>query len=332
MATIYDVAKSAGVSRSTVSRVLNDQEGVNPQTKKRVLEAINALHYKPNASARSLALQKCNVIGVVAKEITDTFYGSMIDTIYRKADANNYGVLFCINNLNRKAKVDYFHTLYGKVDGILFLGENTVTRHELQQYIEQSYPVVLIENNFNLSGTTTINIDNFQSAYMATSYLISRGHKKIAHIAGDSYSFEGMHRIKGYVQALQDHGVFWEEGLIRQCDYSAHHAYDCALELLDTYPDLTGVFCATDIMAAGFIQGALGKGFSVPQDLSVIGFDNLPQNQLPYHDVLPLTTVDQPREEMAAYAVEALIGQIQNGFVGENKIFPTELIIRKSTS
>lgn len=332
MATIYDVAREAGVSRSTVSRVINGKKEVNEETRRIVEEAMRRLDYRPNASARALASQKSYTLGVVSVGLTDPFYSSMIGSIYHSADELGYGTLFCVNNLGKQTKVDYFNILFGKVDGIIFVGENTVSYSELVRLVNAAYPVVLIENNMNIPEIISVNIDNFQGAYNATRYLIQLGHKKIAHMMGRKSSFEAADRLKGYTQALKDYGITMDAGLVKEGHYLFNNAYQCSKELLDERRDVTAIFCANDIMAAAFMHAAMERGLKVPDDISVVGFDDIKDSDLFLKEMPLLTTVRQPRRELAAYAVKTLVGKIERKEKGENKVFNTELVVRESTA
>lgn len=331
MANIYDVAREAGVSRSTVSRVINGKKEVNEETRQKIMDAMQRLNYSPNASARALALQKSHVIGVVAAGLTEPFFSGFIDGIFDSADEMGYGTLFCQNDHRNKTNINYFDVLHGKVDGIIFLGENTVSRSEVVKLADENYPVVMIESNFNIPGLVCVNIDNFQGAYAATRHLIQSGHKKIAHIMGRQNSFEANDRLKGFIQAMEDYGLRADSRLIKTGNFVYNDAYGCSTELLNHPREYSAVFCANDIMAAAFMHAAMEKGVGIPGDVSVIGFDDIGNNDLLIKEMPPLTTMRQPRREMAQYAVEALVRRIEEGTVLESKIFNTELVIRNST-
>ncbi|NLK21701.1 MAG: LacI family transcriptional regulator [Epulopiscium sp.] len=333
MITIYDVAKEAGVSRSTVSRVLNSRKEVKEETRIKVMNTIEKLNYNPNSAARALAMQANNAIGVVAAGLTDNFYAPIIDAIYTCSDKMGYGSLFCKHNSKNTVKVNYLSILFGKVDGIIFIGEKTVERSNLIRFIDGGYPVVSIFNkhNTNIPGVVNVNIDNFQGGYSATRHLIQLGHKKIAHIIGDRKSFEALDRFEGYKQALSDYGLDIDHNLIKQGSFSFRDGYHCGKELLASASPMTAIFCASDNIAAGFMHAALEKDISIPKDISVVGFDDINQSGLFLKDMPAITTIRQPRNQMAEYAVAALINQINKNKVEENKIFQTELIIRDST-
>lgn len=328
MVTIYDVARIAGVSRSTVSRVLNDRKEVNNETRARVQDAIRKLNYSPNVSAQALASQSTNTIGVVSFGMK-SFYSNFMDGIYYFADKMGYGTIFGVNNPVNKTRVNYLAMMNGRVDGIIFLGE-TVTRGELVRLLDENYPLVLIENDIRFPGVLSVNIDNYHGAYQATRYLIQLGHQKIAHIMGNPESTGAMERVKGYSQALEDHQLESGSNLIKVGNYLFNDGYRASRELLVECPDLTAVFCANDNTAVALIKAVFEKGLRVPEDISVIGFDDVSDQELLINNMPRLTTIRQPYQEMAKYAVEALIQLINHQESHGNKMFKGELIVRDS--
>lgn len=332
LSTIYDVALESGVSRSTVSRVLNGKKEVNEETRRKVMQVIKKLNFNANASARSLALQRNLTIGVVSAGLTDPFYSSIIDCIHESADEAGYGTLFCKNTPEHRTNFNYFNILYGKVDGILFVGENTVLRRDVIRLLDEAYPTVLIENDLTLPGAVCVNIDNFGGAYAAVRHLIHLGHKNIAHIMGKTGSFESQHRLNGYRQALDDYSLDCDKNLIKTGNFTFIDAYQSSKELLSERSNFDAVFCSSDLMAAGFMHAAYEKGLKIPDDVSVIGFDGIDDNSVFAKEMPGLTTVRQPRNAMAAYAVKALIHSIEKNDTLENKVFSTKLVIRNSTA
>jgi len=328
LVTIVDVAKMAGVSRSTVSRVLNNRKEVKKETRVRVQEAISKLNYAPNVTAQALASQATKTIGVVSFGMK-SFYSSFMDGIYYYADELGYGTIFGVNNPVNKTKINYLNMMNGRVDGIIFLGE-TVTHQELLRLLESNYAVVLIENDIRFPGLINVNIDNYHGAYQATKYLINLGHEKIGHIMGDPNSAGATERLHGYSQALEDHHLETNANLIKVGNYLFDQGYTAAIDLLKENP--TAVFCANDNMAIAFIKAAGEEGLKVPEDISIVGFDDVYDQELIIKNMPLLTTIRQPYQEMAKYAVKALIHLITHKEALGNKVFKGELIIRQSAS
>lgn len=331
MSNIYDVAREAGVSRSTVSRVLNNRSEVNEETRLKVLDAIQKLNYQPNATARSLALSKSNTIGVITKHIANTFYAEFIESIHVTAEKAGYGTLFSFCNTEFKSGIDYTGILNGKVDGIIFVGENTFSDAQLQVLAKNGIPTVVIESKDVGASAISVNINNFEAAYNATSYLIMLGHRKIAHIYGNKDMYEFSERIEGYKAALKKNGITVDERIMQDGNFRAADSMKRAEKLFNSQPDITAAFCANDIMAAGVIQAAISMGKRIPEDFSVIGFDDMIIPELIPFNLPSITTVRQPKKEMAEYAVGAVVDWIENGTKGQNKVFDTDFIIRNST-
>lgn len=331
MVSIYDVAKKANVSKSTVSRVINNQAGVKGEKRQKVLEVMKELNYHPNSSARSLASKKNNTIGVVVRwMLGHTFYSKFIDGIYQTASKLGYGVLFCVNNINFKEGVPYSDILLGKVDGIIFLGHDSVSRKEVIKLNDQNFPLVLIDSNYNIPGIMEINVNNFNAAYNAVKYLIQLGHKRIAHFMGDKNAFDAIERFKGYKQALKDYELEYNEDLVIEGNYYFDNAYSMSNIFFKKKHDFTAIFCANDVMAAAFIKSASEHGFRIPEDISVIGFDDVDLTRSGNGSNISITTIKQPRYEMSKYAVESLVNRIENNIVCENKIYDLELIVKES--
>jgi LacI family transcriptional regulator len=333
MATINDVAREAEVSRSTVSRVINQRSEVNEETREIVLQAMRKLNYSPNSSARALAKQKTNNIGVVAMNLVLPFYSNIIDGIYRSADELGYGTLFCIhNNTESRANVRYLDMLYGTVDGIIFVGENSVSRRDLVKFTDKEYPIVMIESSYNIPSVVSINVDNFQGAYLATRHLIQLGHRRIAHLKGRDDWFQTKDRMEGYIQALKDYALNVDNKLIVSGNFVYNDAYECSKELLDQKSGITAVFCANDVMAAAFMHAANEKGVKIPDDISVVGFDDIQDKSIFIRSMMPdITTIRQPIGDMVQYAVKSLVSRFTNGEAIGSKVFDMELIKKEST-
>lgn len=332
MVNIYDVAREAGVSRSTVSRVLNNHSGVNEETRQKVLDVMERLSYQPNTNARSLASRETKMIGVITKHIGNTFYADFMKNIHISAEGLGYGTLFCFSNPNNPDSTDYSRALIGKVDGILFVGEKTVSREQLKRLEKSHIPMAIIENEETKHAIISVNIDNFEAAYNATEYLLLLGHRKIAHISGNDSFFELRERARGYKAAFKKNSIPIDESLIQFGRWSAAETMKKTHLLFEQHPDLTAAFCANDIIAAGAVQAAVARGLKVPEDFSVVGFDDMIIPELIPYQLPSITTVRQPKKQMAEYAVKALVDWIETGIISEDKVFQTEFVIRNSTA
>jgi len=322
--SIEDVAKLAGVSIATVSRVINKSPTVKEENRKKVLSVIQQLKFMPSVSAQRLASGKSNVIALVIPRYEGIFY-----SFYALELLRGIGTLCDVLKLDL-----FFHLTDGRsslnfsgIGGVIF-ADIIGNRHQLEQVIENKIPCVVINNYIEEENISCIAIDNFKGAQMATEYLIELGHKKIAHITGDLVTQAAVQRLEGYKFAIKNKGWTINEEYIVKTDYSRGQARQAAEKILSINDLPTAVFVASDSMALEVINVAIEKGFKIPQDLSVIGFDDNPSG---LYAPVALTTVRQPLIKMGEEAVKYLDSIIKGR---ENKIkkmvLPVELVIRES--
>ncbi|MGB8452890.1 MAG: LacI family DNA-binding transcriptional regulator [Anaerocolumna sp.] len=353
MATIKDVAERAGISTTLVSRYLNGQKGVSESSKKKIMEAIRELNYRPNGIARSLVLQKTHSIGIVLDNLCAPFAARLIRGLEQGAGAfdkdNNYNVLYCSSNGDMQKKKEQVQFLtQGRVDGIIIYGSLLSDDAIISQLASSAFPFLLIENDLNGFDVNKVVIDNMEGAYQATEYLIRQGHKRIAHIAGNMNLKITLERLNGYIRALQDNQIAVDQELIRYPDLSsAGHSivpvsncrgdityYEAGYEEMkrmlnkEILPD--ALFFATDISAFGAIKALEEAGIKVPEDVSVIGFDDEAPGD--YGSTCrPITTMRQPLQEAGYIGIKTLIHSIQYPeFPKERVVLKTELIVRDS--
>ncbi|MEZ0537598.1 LacI family DNA-binding transcriptional regulator [Caldicellulosiruptoraceae bacterium PP1] len=326
MASIEDVAREAKVSIATVSRVLNNPEIVSEKTKKLVLDAIDKLNYTPNMLARNLASRKTNTIAVISQEIAGPFFGELSLRINEAAIKSGYGVLFC----NSSKEFDYVRFLIGKVDGVLIVGYAHVDNKHLKMLISQNIPTILIQSSKKLKSIPTINIDNFNGAYKATSYLIQKGCKKIIHIHGPKNHFEAIERFEGFKKALEDNSIPFNKNMVIYGNFMMQPAYENCLKTLKKY-DVDGIFASSDLMAYAAILAAKDLGINVPDKLKVIGFDDIEYYSLNIANVPSLTTIRQPLDIIAITAVNLMKDMLDGKKVlNQHIVLPADLIVRKS--
>lgn len=331
MANVFDIAKEAGVSKSAVSRVINKQSGVNKDKRKRVLDAIDKLNYTPNAMARGLVLRKTNTIGVIVRELSNSFYAEFIKDIHYCADKKGYGALYCNRNSYIESNIDYLSSLNKKVDGFLFLGEGTVSQNELQSLIRRNYPSIVIQAKLDVPEVTYIQIDNFEATYKSVKYLIELGHTKIINFSGPK-DFELMERTRGYNQALKNYNIPFEKTF--HLDYFMSSAYKLTKEIASFIREegVTAAVCSNNIIATGVIDALIDSQIRVPEDFSVIGFDDIVNAEITNNNIPAITSVKQPQLAITQYAIEKLLYMIGNGCGDYSKNFECELMIRRSTA
>lgn len=329
MTTIREVAASAGVSYATVSHVINNTRLVSPETRERVLAAMDALNYRPNALARSLRQGKTNTIGLVLPDSANPFFAEISRSIEDEAFRKGYSVFLCNTELDTQRELFYVDVLSKKqVDGIIFVAAGDQA-DSLDFLLHRSMPVVMIDRDLPNVEADAVLTDHELGGFIATRHLLELGHTRIACIAGPSSITPSAERITGYRQALDQAGISFDEQLIIRGDYHAQSGMDITHTLLRMDPRPTAIFALNDLMALGALRAAAEDGFSVPRDLAVVGYDDL---EIARFTNPPLTTIAQPKKEIGAQAVNLLVDRMSHKNRPPSRlVLPPELIIRRST-
>lgn len=302
--TIYDVAREANVSMATVSRVVNGNPNVKPTTRKKVLEAIDRLGYRPNAVARGLASKKTTTVGVIIPDISSIFYSELARGIEDIATMYKYNIILSNSDQNTDKELHLLNTMLGKqVDGIVFMGGNITDVH-VEEFKRSPVPIVLAASVEEQAQTPSVNINYEQAIYDSVQLLVEKGHKRIAFVSGPmSEPINSVRKLAGYKRALEEAGIAFDDSLVAEGDYSYDSGIEALAHLLEQSDKPTAVIAATDEMALGVIHGAQDRGVSIPEDLEVIGFDNTRLSLM----VRPqLTTVVQPTYDIGAVAMRLL--------------------------
>ncbi|MGS0906096.1 catabolite control protein A [Bacillus altitudinis] len=328
--TIYDVAREANVSMATVSRVVNGNPNVKPTTRKKVLEAIDRLGYRPNAVARGLASKKTTTVGVIIPDISSIFYSELARGIEDIATMYKYNIILSNSDQNTDKELHLLNTMLGKqVDGIVFMGGNITDVH-VEEFKRSPVPIVLAASVEEQAQTPSVNINYEQAIYDSVQLLVEKGHKRIAFVTGPmSEPINSMRKLAGYKRALEEAGIAFDEALVAEGDYSYDSGIEALANLLEQSDKPTAVIAATDEMALGVIHGAQDRGVSIPEDLEVIGFDNTRLSLM----VRPqLTTVVQPTYDIGAVAMR-LLTKLMNKEQVEDQIveLPHRIEERQST-
>lgn len=326
--TIKDVAKKANVSVATVSRVLHNLPGYSEKTRQKVLKVIEEMGYHPNAIARGLISKRTHTIGVLFPNVSSMFSSKVLRGIEHSTHQRDYSVVVCNTDKDGRRTMKYLHVLWEKrVDGIIFVSE--VMKEEYHATLtSMNIPVVLLSTFSPQYPFPYMKVDDKQAAYDATEYLIKQGHMQIAMIGGTkSDPLAGAPRIEGYLQALQDYGLPVQKDLMAYGNFGYHSGRRAMEKLLHTGSSFTAVFAASDEMAAGALSVAYQQGIKVPDELSVIGYDNL---QIAEMSIPPLTTVAQPLFEMGKWAAEMVTTMIETGKPAQSRIVPHTIVERES--
>jgi LacI family transcriptional regulator len=326
-ATIDDVARLAGVSSATVSRVINRTAFVNPETTKKVQQAIDALHYVPSSAAQTLAGKKSNTIGLIVQAISEVFFIPLLRGIELAASQAGYNLL--IHATHFQHETQGYKTLGDhNTDGVLVFA-NSLDEEELTYLHKNQFPTVLIYQE-SPSGISlpAININNKSGAYEITQHLIQHHqHKRIVFLRGPQDVHDAIWREKGYRQALEENGIPIDETLIAQGDFLYETAAASMRSVIQKGISFDAVFSADDGSAFGAYAALKDAGIRVPQDVSLVGFDDV---TFADHFSPTLSTVQAPTEEIGKLAVETLIKQINGEEVEQNVLLPTRLMLRQS--
>jgi LacI family transcriptional regulator len=329
--TLEDVAQQAGVSRSTVSRVVNDQPNVRESVRKRVLEVIRDTGYHPNAAARTLASQRSWMIGLVLPRgvssfFTDPYFPRLTQGIAQACNHHNYTLaLFLVSSKEDEEKIFPRVSRKGLLDGIL-VQSGQPDEQLIDRLVKAGIPLVIAGRPFHTNNISYIDVDNIDAADNAVSHLVRLGYKRIGTIAGPVTSTVGLDRKEGYRKALIERGREVDEALIVEADFTEAGGYYAMRQLLTARPD--AVFTASDIMAIGAMRAVREAGLNIPGEVAFVGFDDLPLATLSNPQ---LTTIRQPIVQFGSKALEILIDLIENGIQPPRRvILPTELIIRES--
>lgn len=327
--TIYDVAREANVSMATVSRVVNGNPNVKPATRKKVLATIKELGYRPNAVARGLASKKTTTVGAIIPDISSIFFAELARGIEDIATMYKYNIILSNSDQNKDKELQLINTMLEKqVDGIIFMGGNISEEHA-DAFESSSVPVVLAATYDGTDTLASVNIDYKQAAYEAVNYLIEKGNDKIAFVSGHEDTMIDRLKEEGYRQAMQEANKQVIDDYILHGDYSYHYGLKAADKLLKLENKPSAVFAASDEMALGVVHGIQDKGYKVPEDLDVVGFDNTRLATM----VRPtLTTIVQPMYDIGAVAMRLLTKFMNKEEVDEKKVvLPHRLIERDST-
>jgi LacI family transcriptional regulator len=330
--TIADVARVSDVSKAAVSAVLNDKPGVSKETREKVLQVIQRLNYRPNAIARSLIAKKTKTIGLVIKEIDNPYFSKIMKGVFDACSKHGYTVLLGSSELSPAQERKSVEALTGhRVDGLILspLQGEDVDFTCLAELIRDRTPLAMLGSVKNYA-TNVVDIDNVDAAYQAVSHLIGLGHDNIAYFAGPAYSAHSDERLEGYRKAhLECNLQIREKNIVRVGSYVAD-SYRMAKVFLSSADDRpTAVFCYNDLVAIGLINTLSEMGISVPDQMSVLGFDNLDVGE---YFKIPLTTVHVPTYEIGYAAAELLIRQMAapDPVPPERIMFQTKLVIRNS--
>lgn len=328
-ATIQDVAERAGVSRATVSRVLNDNPKVDEALRARVREAMHSLAYHPNRAARRLRGSFNNVIGLIIPDIQNPVFVAVARGVEDAAYQHQINVLLCNADDNANKQQDYLRVMQAeRVSGVIVVPTHSNDGAVLKQVHDAGLPLVLLDRQVDDFETDTVKVDNVRGVALAVKHLLKLGYRRIAFIAGLQYLTPGRERSLGYREALYAAGHPIDESLIVLGDFKTESGYRLARALMALPQPPDSIFTANSLMAMGALKGLHDLGLRVPEDVALISFDDVPwaENLCP-----PLTAVNQPGYELGQQAVDLLLHRLTNG-AGHYRtvVLQPRLVIRES--
>ena len=331
MSTIVDVAKIAGVSTATVSRVINSPETVRKQTRDRVCDAMKLCRYKYNSLARGFVTKRSQTIGLIVPTITNPIFAESTRGVQDYANKHNYQVILGNTDYRQEKEtklVQVFREM--QVDGMLITTTNLKSRM-LKELQEDRFPFVLLYSTVRKGPMSCVGVDNFLGGYKATEHLIKLRHQRIAMLAGSfSFSDKSYHRWYGYRKCLRDNGICYNPDYLIQSSYSLESGRQGVIRLMSLEQRPTAVFCSNDYLAIGAMEGARDEGLRIPEDLSIVGFDDIPMTSF----IVPaLNTIRQPAYDMGVVGAQVLLNHISvPSEKAVHRLLQTRLIVRESAT
>jgi LacI family transcriptional regulator len=329
--TIKDIAKKAGVSIATVSYVINKSRTVSPDLAARVQAVIEEIGYYPDINARSLKSKRTCTIGLIVPDNSNPFFAEIAKGVEDAGFDNGFSVILCNSNAMIQRELSYIDLLISKrVDGVIF-ASTTLSIDPIKRIVDLGIPVTVFYRETSGLDVDSIRIDNFASAYRATAYLTGLGHQKIACIRPLSMETPSGLRVAGYQHAMEEAGLPWSPELMPQGDNRFSGGEAAVRQLLDSGQQFSAIFSTNDAMAIGAMRALRDVGLRIPEDVSVVGFDDI---ILARYSEPPLTTISQAKQEAGMLAVQRIVERIEKKHAGGPRefIMETTLIERRSAA
>ncbi len=326
--TAKDVAKQAGVSIATVSRVVNNVGSVSPRVTKRVKHAVDALGYQPSRTAQRLRAKRSRVIGLIISDIQNPFFTSVVRGIEDQAYDHGYSLVLCNSDEDPEKERLYVDVMGAEVAGVI-LATMTEDNPRVHSLIDRGIPVVALDRRIKNKTIDSVLVDNIEGAVAAVSHLIELGHRRIGFISGPLTTTTFEERRDGYLRALREHGIPIRRTLMCFGDSKQTGGYACAKALLGLNPPLTALFAASNLATLGALHAIRERGLKIPDDISIISFDDMSFAPLMQP---PLTVVVQPTYELGQKAAQLLLERLDQPDKPVARLrLETKLIMRQST-
>lgn len=331
--TIRDIAEACQVSKTTVSRFLNNSGYVSKDVADRITAKIKELNYVPSSTARNLSLQRSNVIGLVVPEVSNPFFGEIFKGISDVADLHQMSILYCNTDNNRLKEIQAFEKLRSQqICGLIItpatggLNNGSIDTEFLRHIEALDVPFVLLDRDVEYKEWPGVFTDSKKGAYEGTKLLIDNGHKFIATIHGDLSLLIGKERLEGYQQALKAHDLY-NEDFIFEGDFSINRGYEQMLKIIEHHPEISAVFSPNNLTTMGILKALQEKNLKMPEDIAVVGFDDIELLSLLG---LNLSVIQRNPKVMGEKAIGLLVDMIKNKNHHERLILQPEMIIRGS--
>ncbi len=326
--SIYDIAKKAHLAPSTISRALQDHPRIGAETKTRVRALAEEMGYVPSTIARSLAANQTWTIGMVVAAISDPFMGRIVEGVEQVAIGAGFNVFLSTSQNDRQREIAVVDVLQQRrVDGIIVVASHLFDDGR-RYYNRLEVPIVIIDEQEPGGDVRSVAVDDFRGARLAVGHLLALGHRRIGYAGVSNRPRSNRYRLNGYLDALQAAGISPDPALIFAADYIEDHAKrgEASLEPLRA-AGATAIFCYNDMTAIGLLSACYKVGLSIPDDLSLIGFDDI---DMAAYTIPPLTTIRQPRLELGQRAMQMILDLLA-GQIPENQVIDGELVVRQTT-
>lgn len=326
--TIDDVARAAGVSKQTVSRAINNKGDISPKTRARILALINEMGYRPNRMAQAMNTSRSHMVGLVVPDITNPFFPEIVRAVQDAAMENGYTTLVC--NTENSSEIEVMNELMTHgIDGLITFTHRAKDA-TVKAFANRFGPMLIINREVDHPNVTSLMVDNVEGAELAVEHLVKLGHKKIGMLTTELESTSNTRRVQGYHQGLNKAGLPDDPELLVQADPTLAGGYSAAQTLIGHRPDVTAIFAYNDLMAVGALRACRELGVMVPQDISVIGFDDI---QIASMVTPTLSSIRVDKYQIGKLAFERIFSLIQDstGTIETIKVRP-KLMVRESTA
>lgn len=334
MATIRDVAKLAGVSAATVSRVINQKGYVNKETEDKIKKSMEQLHYIPNTLARGLASKKTDTIALIIPNVSNPFFPELVRSV--EDAAKEFGLTLLLgNSYNNEAKaIQYVNIFKNKfVDGVIIFAAHQFYREDLAELEALELPTVIIDKALEADDAYSGKSNNYEGAQLAVRHLLSLGRRRIAHISGPQKLYPARERLRGYTEVMKEHGLY-DEALVVQGDFTINGGLEAARRLLLARTGADAIFAGNDLTAVGCMKALLRQGVRIPEDIALIGYDGIPLLTMVEPEI---STIELPIYNIGQAAVTHLIDRIHEAPIASPHVtnimdqFEIQLKVRAST-